>query len=254
MFGDVTVDFPFDGEGKPKPVVLIGVNGAGKSTILDVTSKVLTYINDWAFRKGYPYEELILTDDDIKQGASQVSVSCVFDVYGEKMLLLLVCDITKHLLSDSVHNYNFLNTKGIVLIDEIDLHLHPSWQKSVIKGLQATFPNIQFIVTTHSPLIINHVPQESVLVLKDGDCFPMSSHPFNSYGADVEDIYTIVQGVDSLLPEEIGNKLQTLFRLIDEDKIEEAKALGKDLEKLIDPHHPELLKGQTLMDFKAFSR
>lgn len=418
MFADVTIEFPFEEGGKPKPVVLIGVNGAGKSSIIRALVSILDYNFSLAF--DYPYsEELKIKSDDIKSGQPRLFIECFFVIGeemifievvksldkevsiliggrhsinsidlikvnqpvcihypanriasqsqrtenrgrpniwsegfnakltnfetfltwfeelenlenekkleqkdfdykekdleavrsaiisfwrslpdadfknlrvrrthktgngkifqsniesnliidkgaetfsisnlsdGEKMLLLVVCDIARRLAIADPEAESPLLGKGIVLIDEIDLHLHPSWQKSVIQGLQTTFPNIQFIVTTHSPLIINHVPQESVLVLKDGDCFPMSSHPFNSYGADIEDIYTIVQGVESLLPEEIGRKLQTFFRLIDEDKMEEAKSLRKDLEKLIDAHHPELLKGQTLMDYKALSR
>lgn len=59
-------------------------------------------------------------------------------------------------------------TPGIVLIDEIDMHLHPTWQQVVLGGLTAAFPNIQFVVTSHSPQVITSVPSESIRILHEG--------------------------------------------------------------------------------------
>jgi len=61
-----------------------------------------------------------------------------------------------------------LKGKGVVLIDELDLHLHPGWQRTVVANLEKTFPNCQFIITTHSPQILGELPAESVMLLKDG--------------------------------------------------------------------------------------
>jgi len=57
-------------------------------------------------------------------------------------------------------------TAGVVLIDELDLHLHPAWQRLIIKVLRTTFPNIQFFVTTHSPFVIQEIAQGKVVILK----------------------------------------------------------------------------------------
>jgi small GTP-binding protein len=62
-----------------------------------------------------------------------------------------------------------LSIAGIVLIDEVDLHLHPTWQRYILSQLQSAFPNIQFIVTTHSPLVLGATPEVQVIVLKRGD-------------------------------------------------------------------------------------
>ena len=74
---------------------------------------------------------------------------------GEKTLLMIVVDIARRLaiLNPSIINPSELLEKGtgIILIDEIDLHLHPQWQRIVIPSFRKTFPNCQFIVTTHSP-------------------------------------------------------------------------------------------------------
>jgi predicted ATP-binding protein involved in virulence len=63
---------------------------------------------------------------------------------------------------------------GIVLIDEVDLHLHPSWQQQMIVGLlRQAFPQVQFIVTTHSPQVLSTVPPESIRVLRAADAVPV---------------------------------------------------------------------------------
>lgn len=58
-----------------------------------------------------------------------------------------------------------VNTKGIILIDELDLHLHPKWQRRVVPDLRKTFPNIQFIITSHSPFIIQSMNPGEVIDL-----------------------------------------------------------------------------------------
>ena len=55
---------------------------------------------------------------------------------------------------------------GVVLIDEVDLHLHPGWQRHVVSALEETFPNCQFLVSTHSPQIVSHVAPERIWILE----------------------------------------------------------------------------------------
>jgi predicted ATP-binding protein involved in virulence len=70
-------------------------------------------------------------------------------------------------LLDDVTN----KTSGVVLIDELDLHLHPQWQQRIVKDLTTIFPKVQFIVTTHSPNVIGSVPHEQLLVLENYQIF-----------------------------------------------------------------------------------
>ena len=62
-------------------------------------------------------------------------------------------------------------TPGVVLIDEIDMHLHPNWQWKVVDALKNTFPNVQFIVTTHSPIIVASCKEEKLIMLQLEDVF-----------------------------------------------------------------------------------
>ncbi len=83
---------------------------------------------------------------------------------GERNLLALIGDLTRRLfLANQVGNP--LHGNGIVLIDEIDVHLHPKWQRKVVKKLREIFPNIQFVVTTHSPLVISAFEPKHIRIL-----------------------------------------------------------------------------------------
>lgn len=66
----------------------------------------------------------------------------------------MVADLAARMAEANPSMPNPLIGKGIVLIDEVDLHLHPLWQRIILKQLNHTFPNIQFIVSTHSPIIV----------------------------------------------------------------------------------------------------
>ncbi len=77
---------------------------------------------------------------------------------GEKSLMTLVGDIARRLAMMNPSLASPLEGDGIVLIDEVDLHLHPKWQRSLLERLTTTFPGCQFVVTTHSPLVVSGAP------------------------------------------------------------------------------------------------
>lgn len=170
--------------------------------------------------------------------------------HGEQMILMVVCDIAYRLTLANPKG-DALKGKGIVLIDEVELHLHPSWQGIVVNALAETFPNVQFIVTTHSPLVINHVKKESVFILED---FQLKSMPtdFNNYGADIEDILKVVQKVEdvNLMPAELLATFRQYFDEIEKGEIEKAKTTKKVLEAMTDFQHSEILKGDSMIKLK----
>ena len=170
--------------------------------------------------------------------------------HGEKMTISLVGDLARRLAIANPGLENPLTGSGVVMIDEVDLHLHPEWQRNIVRRLRTTFPNIQFILTTHSPLVINHMTKECIFLLEDGDLTSLVDHPFNSYGADIEDTLKIIQKVRSLIPEEVEEQLNRLFNLIDNNEIDAAKELLKQLSGLLDNQHPSLLKAETKIQFK----
>jgi predicted ATP-binding protein involved in virulence len=86
---------------------------------------------------------------------------------GERNMLALVGDLAHRLGLLNPMGANPNDGHGVVLIDEIDLHLHPGWQRTVVASLERTFPNCQFIITTHSPQVIGELAAESVMLLRD---------------------------------------------------------------------------------------
>lgn len=114
---------------------------------------------------------------------------------GVRNFFAMMADISHRcvLLNPHLRENALKHTKGVVLIDELDLHLHPSWQKSVIRSLLDTFPNIQFIVTTHSPFLIQETEADQLILLKD--CAVELTGAANNLS--IEDIAERLQGLDN---------------------------------------------------------
>lgn len=104
--------------------------------------------------------DLIIEKDGISLSVLQLS-------QGEKSLLALVADIARRLTILNPSHEDPLKGPGIVTLDELDLHLHPSWQQLVLSRLKETFPNVSFIVTTHSPQICHTVESDKIWLLRD---------------------------------------------------------------------------------------
>ena len=101
---------------------------------------------------------------------------------GYKMAIAMVADIASRMAEANPEMENPLLATGIVLVDEIDLHLHPKWQKTIIKKLCEIFPNIQFIVTSHSPtLLLGAIDLAQLIVLNDGTIKDASADDFSTY-------------------------------------------------------------------------
>jgi len=145
-------------------------------TITNITQAICKFIPGFENLRiqRAPFYAVLVDKDGLTLNVQQLS-------QGEKSLIALVADITYRLvlLNPSLAD-DPLQGKGIVLIDEIDLHLHPKWQQSVIPNLLRTFPNIQFIVSTHSPQTASSVDDECIRILKKGKVF---SSPKGTKGA-----------------------------------------------------------------------
>jgi predicted ATP-binding protein involved in virulence len=85
---------------------------------------------------------------------------------GERRLILLVGDVARRMAILNPHLDDPTSSPGVLLADEIDLHLHPGWQRRVMPALRAAFPGVQLIVTTHSPQVLASVPSEAVVMMK----------------------------------------------------------------------------------------
>ncbi|MCC5607752.1 AAA family ATPase [Nostoc sp. CHAB 5834] len=163
---------------------------------------------------------------------------------GEKCLLAMVGDLARRLAIANPSLPDALQGSGVVLIDEIELHLHPKWQREIILALTRTFPNCQFIVTTHSPQVISQVKPEGIYILEKTDEGVVAKRPESSFGRDSNRILEDLMGVPAR-PQEIKDRLHELFRLIDEGNLDGARQLSQEISDIIGQDEPELVKASV---------
>jgi len=165
---------------------------------------------------------------------------------GEKMTILIVGDIARKLTVNYKGNKpeEILNESAIVLIDEIDLHLHPAWQRDIIPALTHVFPNVQFLVTTHSPQVLSNVKKESVHIIESFKRVPFTP---STFGADSNMILWDVFGVKKR-PKHLQERLSEYYRAL--EKKDKDQVL-KILEKIEEDYGADRLDiKQARMDFQ----
>lgn len=141
-------------------------------------------------------------------------------------------------------------TEGVVCMDEIDDHLHPSLQARVIKALQHTFPKVQFIISTHAPMVMTSVEdiENNVVYRLDYQEGNYLAEVVSTYGLDASSIIQFyLHQADKDI--DVQRQLDELFKLVDEEKIEEAKAMLTELEAHFSDRLPEITRARTLMSF-----
>jgi predicted ATP-binding protein involved in virulence len=165
---------------------------------------------------------------------------------GERVMIALVADIARrmcllnpHLGQDVTHK-----TLGVVLIDELDMHLHPKWQQIVTNGLKRAFPAVQFIATSHAPQVLGELKPEEIILLYSGT----TSQPQVSYGLNSSQVLEEVMDAPAR-SEKVQKQLDDLFACIEQNKLEAAKVLLEDISTGA-PDLPELAGAKALIHRK----
>ena len=147
---------------------------------------------------------------------------------GYRNMLALVMDFARRLAQANPQMENPLEAEAVLMIDELDLHLHPTWQQKIIPDLRKVFPNTQIIATTHSPEIVTTVERHQVKILEN---YQIKECPTPTRGRSSSDIVRDVLGLEKLRPDtEESRTLTALFDAIDKDNLEEAKRLRLKLQ------------------------
>lgn len=137
-------------------------------------------------------------------------------------------------------------TPGIVLIDEVDMHLHPKWQQTVLTDLIEAFPLIQFIVTTHSPQVLSTVKRYQIRILgMDGGVIPTS----HTLGEKSSSLLSDIFGASPWPPLEIVKQLKEYLRLVEDKEYDSqnAKELRVVLEQNYGKNHEYLIEADMLI-------
>ncbi|RDL29728.1 hypothetical protein DA099_15720 [Photobacterium damselae] len=160
---------------------------------------------------------------------------------GQKMLVALTGDLARRLVTLNPDSPNPLEGHGIVVIDEIELHLHPKWQQEIVIGLQMTFPNIQFIVTTHSPQVLSTVDNKCIRQIclnKHG--YPIIEKPhFQTKGVTSSSILARIMGTNSI-PEKLEEAiwLTDFSRYLKESNDTQRESTFQKIKEHFGENHP----------------
>ena len=203
------------------------------STLVGLKSAVNRCMDTW---KNLTYDvllhELVVEDND----GELLPIRFLSD--GQRNVLFMVLDIAYRASTLNPHfNGDACNkTPGVVLVDEIDLHLHPNWQRRIVDDLRETFPQLQFIVSTHSPQIIQS--------LRKGELIDLGPSPLGEYvGKSPEDILENVMDVDLPQRSERSKRMidaaEEYYKVLRQDREatsgEQLIRLKQDLDKLSEP-------------------
>lgn len=175
----------------------------------------------------------------IDKGNISLNVSQMSD--GEKCTMALLGDLARRLTLANPTLENPLLGKGIVLIDEIELHMHPSWQRKILSTLKNTFPNVQFIVTTHSPIILSEVNEDySLFFMEQGsDSIEVTKLPqLDGYDANaVLEQFMETKSINARTEEFI----HSIYVDIEQKKYTPAMEKTKRLAEITSENHPDVI-------------
>lgn len=185
---------------------------------------------------------------EVEKNGQRLIVNQLSD--GEKCLMAMIGDLARRLSIANPQRDNPLEGEGIVLIDEIDLHLHPKWQRLIVPKLQEVFPNCQFLVSTHSPHVMTHVQPENLFLLRmTPETGMVCEQPSESYGKTVERILEDLMGLETTRPDTVMETLKRIYDDINCGALDTAKQGIDDLQQQIGSD-PDLLKASVLIKRK----
>lgn len=181
---------------------------------------------------------LLINRDGITLDVAQLSD-------GERGVLAMVLDLARR-LSQANPNLDDPLQQGqaIVLIDEIDLHLHPKWQRSIVENLTRVFPHCQFIATTHSPQVIGEIAHDRIQIISDGHVYS----PSHSFGIDSSRVLEEIMDARART-KEVEILLKRFSQEIGKEHYEAARTSLTELEGTLGEDDPEVIRARTLLDF-----
>ena len=179
----------------------------------------------------------------IDRGGYTVSVQQMSD--GERGVLALVLDLTRRLVQANPELEDpIAESEAVVLIDELELHLHPKWQRQIIGKLETTFPRCQFIATTHSPQVIGELAHDRIHMIMGDRAYS----PTHSLGVDSSRVLEEIMDASSR-NQEVQKLLSRVSREIGRGRYKIARGSLAHLVDRLGENDPEVTRMRTLLDF-----
>lgn len=179
-------------------------------------------------------EELLYEKDGVAYSIQELSA-------GYQSLIWMIFEIAYRMaVLNPDSKEKIAETTGIVLIDELDMHLHPKWQWNVIDALRKVFPNVQFIATTHAPILFASAKDVWVIDIENEEI----TYDYSHYGIDVNTSIKTYQDTSDV-PAEVQGQIVEFENLMDEEEYDKAKNILLKLENDTAPAHPVVLQMRT---------
>lgn len=167
---------------------------------------------------------------------------------GYQSVLNLILDLAYRMaILNPDEGDNIPNADGIVLIDEIDSNLHPKWQWRIIEALTETFPNVQFIAATHSPIIVSSCKNANIICIDEEQDVRYIG---DSYAFSVNEILRDMLGY-YMRPAKIEDLIEKFGKSMDREEYTQAKNILEQLTELLGKEHPEIIALESEYDTEA---
>jgi predicted ATP-binding protein involved in virulence len=187
-------------------------------------------------------EELVYREENSIMPISSLSS-------GYQSLLWTVMNLAYRIaLLNPEHSKNLNEIEGIVLIDEIDMHLHPKWQWNIINALESTFPNVQFILATHSPLVISSCKNKRLIMITDDRNVIYQE---DAYGFSVQDVLNFRQGTTEK-PKKIKELTEQFEEAIEWDELDKAEKLIDKMAAILGEDHVDVCSAREELELNRW--
>lgn len=168
---------------------------------------------------------------------------------GYQSLVWMVFDIAYRMaVLNPEKKTNIVKTSGVVLIDEIDMHLHPKWQWNIIDSLRKVFPNVQFVATTHAPILFASAKNVWLIDIENEDVAYSWSH----YGLDINTALKVYQETEQIIPE-VQKQVEEFYDMMDRKEYGNAEALLEKLETETAPEHPLTVRLRAAFELETLT-
>lgn len=178
-----------------------------------------------------PYQAMVVSKGEEVMEFTQLS-------QGEKCYLSLVCDIARRLAMANPHLDNPLDGEGVIIIDEVDLHLHPKWQTEIVSNLVHIFHNCQFILSTHSAQVLSDVQRQQIIPLVNGQKVDIALNPYGKLTSSITASYF---GNYQQRNREVAAMIDNAFEALKSGDKERYKSTFNTLASILDPTDRDMI-------------
>lgn len=233
-----------------------GATSSAELQLIDKTFEIVSRITGEKIK----LHDIFLSKEEvwvcIGEGGTPILLDLVSQGYNN--ILGWIGYFMKRLLDKNPKAQDFTQTPAIVLVDEIDTYLHPKWQAQILAVLVEVFPNVQFVVTTHSPYIAGSVPQDKIRIYiceKNENGVAINEfNDSNTYGAELGDLSERLFDVDERFVGEVRKRFEKLSDLIYQNNLLEAESYINENFTDIDQEDAELVRARIIINTKKILR